>query len=375
VRVPNYSRVYFVGWDRFPASLVQDVEAHLTYVAGTDILSDLDVRPLKPGSLKTRRQQLGAYLSGLVLSGEDPSALHTLADAVALARVRKGLHFFLGRAENGSTAQAYGIARVLLSVARHWVKAPNAQIEQMQAFCKRLETDTSEMTEKNRKRLRQFDDEASARDLVSLPAKLLRKAKQEEGPATQQAALWVQTAVAVELLLMVPIRRENLTRPNLQRHIDRRRNGKAYLCVPGREVKNGVEIEAELPPETVKLLDLYMKSYQPLLAEKGSPWLFPGLPGRPKSRERMAFQISETIKKEIGLEMHTHLFRHFAAKFYLDRNPGGYGVVQKLHGHKSMQTTIRSYCGAERKSAVAHYDRQILELRHKRPEAPRRKGR
>ena len=47
-------------------------------------------------------------------------------------------------------------------------------------------------------------------------------------------------------------------------------------------------------------------------------------------------------------------------------------MVQKLHGHKSIDTTIRSYCGLEAKSAVAHYDHLILELRDKAPQPPKR---
>ena len=110
------------------------------------------------------------------------------------------------------------------------------------------------------------------------------------------------------------MRRDNLTRLNVDKHLDRRRNGKVYVFIEGEEVKNGVDIESELPAPTIKLLDEYMKTYQPVLAPDGSPWIFPGLPGRHKSRERLAHQVSETIKTEIGLQVHMHLFRHIAAK-------------------------------------------------------------
>ncbi len=35
----------------------------------------------------------------------------------------------------------------------------------------------------------------------------------------------------------------------------------------------------------------------------------------------------------------------------------------RLHGHKSMQTTIDYYCGPERKAAFEHFDQVILDLR------------
>jgi integrase len=267
---------------------------------------------------------------------------------------------------------------MLISVARHEVKVGDKHLEALQAFCKRLDDGSPGMSDKNKTRLRQFDDPQHVWDLLGLPQALLDKAKKEvkreAGVVSQAAALRYQTALAIELLLMIPMRRENLTRLTVEKHIDRRRNGTALIIIPGTEVKNGVSIEAALPAHVIKMLDDYMKAYQPVLAKGASPWVFPGLPGRPKSRERMAFQVSETIKKEIGLQMHMHLFRHFAAKIYLDRNPGGYGVVQKLHGHKSIETTIRSYCGAEVKSAISHYDHQILKLRDEdlsNPKKPR----
>ena len=171
-------------------------------------------------------------------------------------------------------------------------------------------------------------------DLLHLPSELAAKAKREvaknHGVVTQAAALRYQSALAIDLLLMVPMRRENLTRLNVDQHIDRRRNGKVYIFIRGDQVKNGLDIEAELPPQTIKMLGEYMKTYHPVLTEHGSPWMFPGLPGpTPKSRERMSMQVSDTIKQEIGLDVHMHLFRHIAAKLYLDRHPGAYGVVQK----------------------------------------------
>ena len=43
--------------------------------------------------------------------------------------------------------------------------------------------------------------------------------------------------------------------------------------------------------------------------------------------------------------------------------PGGYGVIQLLNGHKSIDTTTSFYCGAETGSAIRHYDQHILKLR------------
>ena len=298
-----------------------------------------------------------------MLKGEDPATLRTLADVVDIRRVRLGLTFFLDRAPAQSKKQAYEIARVLLSVARHWVRAAEADITALQAFCKRL-TETASMAPKVRTRLRQFDDQQAFFKLDALPAALVTEAKQSGSKPTQADALLVQTAVAIEMLLMVPIRRGNLAGLDQREHIVRHRSGSVYLSIPGHLVKNGVDIEATLPAGSVKLIDLYLERYRPILDPgNSSSWLFPGLPGRHKSRERLAFQISNTIKERVGLVVNVHLFRAISAKRYLDRNPGGYGVVRHLHGHRSLETTIRSYCGLEGRSAVAHYDNLVLDMR------------
>jgi site-specific recombinase XerD len=111
------------------------------------------------------------------------------------------------------------------------------------------------------------------------------------------------------------------------------------------------------------MLDLYIKKYRPLLTATESTWLFPGLNGRAKCPERVAQQVSQACKTVAGLHVHMHLMRHIAAKLYLDQHPGAYGVVQRLLGHKLLQTTIGIYSGMEQRSTVAHFDNVILGLR------------
>lgn len=361
--LPSYDRTYFVGWERFPASLKAEVDAHLDYLAGKDLLSVLEVRPLKPRSVAARRHQLGAYLSALVLCGEDATILGSLADALTEPRVRKGLKFFIerGKAAGSSNKQAQDIARMLLSVARHWVKQGPDQLEKLQGFCKRLQQDQVGLSEKNRTRLRQFDDPHKLQLLLKLPEALAASTR-SDGKPTERQALTVQTALAIELLLMIPMRRGNLTKLNIEQHLFRGPRGVVQLNIPGHEVKNGVPIEADLPKATVKLLELYLKYYRPLLATAPSPWLFPGLPGRPKSCERLALQISNCIKERIGVVMNVHLFRHLAAKIVLEASPGSYGTIKFLHGHKNVQTTMRHYCTLETKGAVAHYDNLVAGI-------------
>ena len=61
--------------------------------------------------------------------------------------------------------------------------------------------------------------------------------------------------------------------------------------------------------------------------------------------------------------MHPHLFRHLAGKLTLDAQPGAYGQVRDILGHRSTNTTTHYYAGMETKGALQHYDEQVLRLR------------
>ena len=61
-----------------------------------------------------------------------------------------------------------------------------------------------------------------------------------------------------------------------------------------------------------------------------------------------------------------------AAKLYLTQNPGAYGVIRLVHGHKSVETTTRHYCGTETAAAIKRYDEHVLRLREQHSAAPRK---
>lgn len=375
VTIPNYRRTYALAWETFPASLKADVDGYLGRLANTDLLEDLDFRPLKPASIRTRSYQIHAYLSALVHRGRDPQTLRTLRDVVAVDVVKDGLRFFLDRAEDKSTKQACGIATVIRAIARYWVEVGPDHLTALHSLCRRLDPHQVGMTETNRKRLRQFDDPENVRSLITLPDKLLAAAERGGAP-TQATALLVQTAVAVEFLLMTLLRRRNIVQLDLSRHLVRTGKGRTQLRIPGVEVKNGADIEATLPDRSVRLIERYLEIYRPLLLTESSPFMFPGVANRPKSCERLSLQISTTIKEHCGLHVHVHLFRHIGAKLFLDVNPGAYGVIRLALGHRSVETTTKFYCGMETAAAVRRFDDHVLELHEQVAQpAPRGKSR
>jgi site-specific recombinase XerD len=121
----------------------------------------------------------------------------------------------------------------------------------------------------------------------------------------------------------------------------------------------------------VKLLDLYIERYRPLLLSQPDSALFPGETSGAKTKGGFGKQISRCIEAECGLKVNPHLFRHIAAKLYLDAHPGAYGVVRLVHGHRSVDTTTKYYAGMENKAAIRRYDEEVLKIRGEVPPLPR----
>jgi len=361
--VPDHRDTYVLPWAMFPASLKIDLDAYMDRLSGKDIPAELDFRSLEAGSIKTRASQLREFIAALVRRGHDPQTLCVLADLLPIETVKQGLRFYLDRPQGKAQKQAYEIVCVLRALARHWAPVDAAHLEQLKAICRRIDPGHRGMTERNRERLRPFEDPANVLAIVTLPQRILASIAKAVRP-TRSQALEVQTAVAIEILLMLPLRIENLVNLDLERHLRRTSNSRVvHVAIPKAEVKNKVDINGVLPESTVHLLDLYIRRYRPLLADKPSARIFPGRDGRAKGQQTVRRQIIRCVKDRIGLSIHPQLFRHFSAFVYLKDHPGAYGVIQLLLGHKSIETTTTYYCGMEAAAAMQHYDQHILHLR------------
>jgi integrase len=377
LKVPQYKEIYSLPWDTFLPSLRHELTAYLARLSGADLLADGDFRPLRPASIQSYDRLFRAYLSALVHRGRDIASLRSLADIVAVETIKDGLPFFIERGSGKKTPQAYQIARLLLAVARHSVRVDNVHLEKLRAICRRLDPGQAGLTPKNRDRLRQFDNSINVQALITVPSRIGARYEKRANP-TRADALAVQSALAVEILLMVPIRIGNLAGLDLDNNILRTRaKGRAvtHLAIAADQVKNGMAIEAELPAETAQLLDLYVERFRPLLLPQPSSWLFPNSTGGPKKPGYLGLQISKFLERECGLRVNPHLFRHIAAKLYLEAHPGAYGVIRLIHGHISVDTTTRAYCGTETAAAMRHFDAHVLRLRRQAPPPPLRRGR
>jgi integrase len=356
-------KIFLLPWGAFPASLHSQIEAHLASLVGIDLDSDFH-RPLRPATIQARRKQLRWLASAVVHSGVEASTLDRLEVLLAPDMVKRGFEYLLGRRNGQSHPSLAHLAQCLPTLARR-VGLPAETVNKLKQYKQRLKIEHHGMAERHLPTLRRFDDPAVVEALVSLPQKLRLKAEsvRHKGP---RAAKLMQTAVAIELLLMAPVRVSNLASIEVNRHFVevREKPRQVHLQFPAQETKNSLALEFPLPPDSMALVDLYRRDYWHLLAANPGDFLFPGKrAGCSKSGHSLSRQVNSAVYRHTGLEMPAHRFRHAVGKIFLDRNPGQYEVVRRLLGHKSINTTIEFYAGAEGAAAARHYSATILKLR------------
>lgn len=360
--VPDNTVRYSLAWDRYPASLTDEVERWLDWL-GRDPFADRDFRPLRPESLDARRKQLALFLGALVESGDDPATMTCLAAVVTLDRARRGLKVIYERGGAKPSHHVAQMAGLVLILARHWVKLPHDAVEGLQRIAKNLRPDPVGLAPRNEERLAQLRDPARLQAVLTLPDRVAVKVARAGVPTVSLARL-METAVAVELFLMTGLRIKNISELEIGRTLLLRSDGGADIIIPASEVKNRTPITACLPVDSARLLRRHIDRYRPLLGDPKSAWLFPGTkPGTRKTTEALRSGVSTAMGKLAGVHWHPHLFRHLLAFLQLEENAGADGVVTRALGHKRADTTRMHYAGFQTKAAIRLHDELVLRRR------------
>ena len=346
-------KTYILPWSAFPASLRQEIDQFLLRQSGKDLSEDGPPRPLRATSLKTREYQLRVAASILVHLGDAPDSIQSIAALLTVENYKRILGVLLQRAGGTKSPQVAHMATFLKGVARHWLKVDDATLHRMGKIATKVSISWRGMTAKNRERLRPFNDDSAVERFQAVPSRIRASVERSKLPPRRRALL-AQRAAAIAILLVAPIRMKNLINLDVERHLILR-GGLLYLVVPEHEVKNEHLIDFELPNDTAELVAWYVREHRPHLLTGQSTALFPGDRGVPKSAATLAAQICAAVFQHTGLKVNVHLFRHIAAKTYLDRQPGDYFTIQRMLGHKSSTTTQSAYTGMETRAAGRHF--------------------
>ena len=358
VEVPNRRRDFAYPEESFPESFRRQVDVYQSNRANPDVFSKGYCRPLSDITLKQRRQHIFLLATALVASGYPIEKLTALSVLVKPANAEAALRFLFERSGSKHTPFIARLAILLVTIAKHHVGLKERQVDQLRGFARNLRPESKGFTEKNRAFVRQLADPRKLRALLCLPDELLHRA--ESGIASGRcAAVRVEMAVAISLEFVIPLRMDDLTGLRADRHLDCQGE---TVTISVTAKKNGCIVDAELPANAVRLLNLYRRNYRPRLAGADSPWLFPGKKGGRRQTGGFGSQLSRLIYRETGIRMTPHQFRHLAAKLYLDAHPGDFETVRRLLGHKNVATTIRFYQELDKLMASRRYNEIVTRL-------------
>ena len=366
----NRSRAYIHKWEDFPPSLKRDVDAFHEACLKPDPF-DPDAPPqVKLSTIDQRDRMIRRFATAAVEQGGCANELVGLRALITPDRVKKALTFFYVRKGDKASTHAHEMAKLAVTIAKYWLKLDEEDVRKLRGYAKKLGTELKEvkpggLSEKNEARLRQFRDEGVLRKLFTLPDKII--AGELKKTPDSRSALRIQTALAIDILLVAPMRIENLRSLDRDDHFVRAFSDKdpiLQISIKAEDVKNNVELIYPVPDDVYDHLELYMNKYQPLLTNgHPSSLLFPGRFGTAKAANSLRRNITNMIWKELGLHVNPHLFRHIAAHLFLGRNPGHYEDVRRILNHKSIQTTIDSYAGLEAVTSLKRYDDVVLDLK------------
>ncbi len=347
--------IYSLPWSAFPPTMLQDVDRWMGWL-GLDPMADRDFRPLRPASLDSNLRGVREYLGALVQQGEDPATFLDLAAVVTPQRAQMVVRFLMARGDGKPSMHTAHMAGLVIALAKNWTKAPDEDLKRYRRMAKNVRPISPGMTHRNRDRLRPLEDPARLATLLDLPQRLCAEVRRMGPPCLPSARQW-QTAVAIQTLILIPIRLRNLTMIRISTNLLIAQDGSMTLWFPPEDVKNSSPIEAAVPTELARMLATYIKLYRPLLGVPGSDFLFPGKTATTsKSADGIRTPIKRAIAERCGLAFNPHLFRHMAAMIVLNENPAAHGQAQRILGHKSLNTTVTYYAGMETKGALKHFD-------------------
>ncbi len=355
-----------VPWNDLPKSFRNETEEYLSWCAVPDPLNEnARARALAPQTIRLRRHYIHLAATAACEAGLKTTRLTELSKLVEPEVFRSILRHQWR--ENGGKASPHslGLATDLIALASEWVRASAEQVAELKKLRAKLGTLPHGLTDKNRSLLRKLDDPRLLARLVNLPDQMWRRAHRNAPPSPY----WfvdLQTAIALDILLHVPLRIEDLGALRFEEHVHwpQGKGRPAFITLRQRKVPEADPLEFELPAYLSDRLYVLRNDIAVAVIGRRPEFLFVSARGIPRKLPTLRVAIQRAVLRRIGVKITPHQFRHLAAKIHLDANPGHYEVVRQFLGHKTLRTTTRAYAGPNTRGAGRAHAELISKLRH-----------
>lgn len=339
------------------------------------------VLPLSPALCDATLANLKSGVIGLAgaaiaLGSKPKSLLDVVNPEVVLEAVKIQQASQSTRAKNAgsaspeNTAKNHGLLQVVsraLAIARR-IEAPAASITALEKLRDRVDprlikirTDgkrqyrRTEIGSRHRKRIAAFNDVVKMHAWLEMPYVMLDGMQKIYAAKAEPQIKQIGDAIVAVLYavsLCCPMRRSNLANltvvgPESKIWLPSEGRGPGKLRVPATEVKNKVELHAELDFLAVKVLTIWMKHFRPALmrfvgSDPRNPYLLPAYGLKHRAPELLNKGFVDRNKKA-GFLLNLHCQRHLCAKVILDEDPTQMELVRQFLAHTDIATTERYY--------------------------------
>jgi integrase len=351
-------------WSELSLSFGQDVDAYLALRANPDPFDERPQAPRRPLAATTLRQQREHLRLAASILAQDGEAATSLSDLISPDRFKSILRHYHNQANGEPNAFVITLAKTLIQVAQYHATVTSAELAELRRIAGKLPSVPFDLTVKNKTLLRQLESDRLQGKLLFLPEQLLGKVTKdlENGRLRLVEA---QVAIAIDILLALPLRPQNLSCLSWQRNFSEPNGsrGQLLLHIAARDTKSKKqEIISEIPDEVARRLRWYRRHVLPHLGADVNGQLFVTKAGSPKSQQTLVLQITEAITRHVGIHMTPHQFRHFGATSYLEQHPEDFETARALLGHAWSKTT-RIYAGSSTRRASRAYNQHLFRQR------------
>lgn len=358
-----------IAWVDLPCEFKQDADRYLESRRRPDPFDEhpnAPTRPLAEGTILQQRAHIRLSFDVLLEANCPP---RDLAGLVGLESVKIVLRHYLG-SHDGSEPNAFviNLGKTLVAIAKTYLRLDEPELARLKKLTGKLPPVPYDLTEKNKKLLRHFDDDRNISALIHLIDDLFENAKHRLENKLSYFHNPAQAGLAIAILLAAPIRGQNLVTLNWRCHFQSTgstegKKNNLRLIIPASETKTkrrdcifGVDAWLQ------KRIDWYRRNILPAINADPNGDLFALPSAKRRCKAGLCGLITQTVKRELGIHMTPHQFRHLAAKIYLDRHPDDFETVRQLLGHSFMKTTL-IYSGMSGERASWAYAENLADQR------------